>query len=601
MAASATQLNSERSFESFLVDHGFINKSTFDKLQSLKSQRSSGHQTAGKSESTQVITLSDVNTILLSEKLIDEEDLAKARAAFFNLPYIDLRKNEIPGSVLSRIPQESRNFYNVAPFEAQGSTLKVAINDPANMQALEALEFLGQKQNLQIQLFLASMSSLEVAMGKKKNLSSVVGQALKDIQQKDAIEKTGPIAPKVPKQQAVIQDAPIIKIVDVILSNAIEASASDIHIEPSDTDVRVRYRIDGILHTSLMLPKSVHSAIISRIKILSNLKIDETRLPQDGRFHFDTEKASVDLRVSILPLIHGEKVVMRILDKSTAVPTLDQLGIRGKARTWVEDNLKKSHGIFLITGPTGSGKSTTLYSILSLLNSSSVNIITLEDPVEYYIEGVNQSQINPDIGLTFAAGLRSILRQDPNVIMVGEIRDSETAELAVHSALTGHLVFSTLHTNSAGGAIPRLVDMKIEPFLLMASVNAIVAQRLVRKICPDCKKEIALTKPVEDEIRKELSSIPKAAEVEVDLKKISLYKGEGCERCGHTGYRGRLGIYEVLPVTVKIQELFLAKSGQDQVYSAAAELGMLTMKQDGILKVILGETTMDEIIRVTTE
>lgn len=275
----------------------------------------------------------------------------------------------------------------------------------------------------------------------------------------------------------------------MILTNAIEANASDIHIEPSEKDVRVRYRIDGILHTSLMLPKNVHPAIVTRIKILSNLKIDESRLPQDGRFHKDSGKRSVDLRVSILPLIYGEKIVMRILDKTTKAPTLEQLGIRGRALSWINDNIKKTHGIFLITGPTGSGKSTTLYAVLSMINTTSVNIVTLEDPVEYFIEGINQSQINPDIGLTFAAGLRSILRQDPNIVMVGEIRDKETAELAVQAALTGHLVFSTLHTNNAIGAIPRLIDMGMEPFLLVASINAVGAQRLVRKICPDCKKK----------------------------------------------------------------------------------------------------------------
>ena len=266
--------------------------------------------------------------------------------------------------------------------------------------------------------------------------------------------------------------------------------------------MRVRYRIDGILHTSLMLPKSVQPSIVTSIKILSNLKIDESRLPQDGRFHMDVGKKSVDLRVSILPLIYGEKIVMRILDKSGSVPTLEQLGLTGRALTWVNDNIKKTHGIFLITGPTGSGKSTTLYAILSLLNTTAVNIVTLEDPVEYFIQGVNQSQINADIGLTFAAGLRSILRQDPNIVMVGEIRDKETAELAVQAALTGHLVFSTLHTNNAIGAIPRLIDMGMEPFLLTASINVVGAQRLVRKICPDCRKEVPLTKPIEERNKK---------------------------------------------------------------------------------------------------
>jgi type II secretory ATPase GspE/PulE/Tfp pilus assembly ATPase PilB-like protein len=307
------------------------------------------------------------------------------------------------------------------------------------------------------------------------------------------------------------------------------------------------------------------------------------------------------LRVSILPLIYGEKIVMRILDKSSSVPTLEQLGIRGRALTWITENLKKTHGIFLITGPTGSGKSTTLYSILSILNTPSVNIITLEDPVEYFMEGVNQSQVNAEIGLTFAAGLRSILRQDPNIVMVGEIRDKETAEIAVHAALTGHLLFSTLHTNNAIGAMPRMIDMGIEPFLLTASVNIVMAQRLVRKICPDCKKEVPVIKTLEEEMKKSLIGVPPEYIVGFDPTKIKVFKGEGCEKCGHTGYVGRFGIFEVLPSTNEIQELVTTKASGNKIYEVAAKLGMITMKQDGVVKVLRGETTMDEVIRVTTE
>ncbi|HVY68060.1 MAG TPA: GspE/PulE family protein, partial [Patescibacteria group bacterium] len=459
---------------------------------------------------------------------------------------------------------------------------------------------LGQKQNLQVQLYLASESSVGIIIGKKQNLKKVVGEALKDIQTKEA-QAVRPAEEKKEVKTQVIEEAPIIKIVEVILTNAIEANASDIHIEPSEKDVRVRYRIDGILHTSLMLPKSVQPSIVTRIKILSNLKIDESRLPQDGRFHMDVGKKSVDLRVSILPLIYGEKIVMRILDKTGKVPTLEQLGITGRSLTWVNDNIKKTHGIFLITGPTGSGKSTTLYSILSLLNTTSVNIVTLEDPVEYFIEGVNQSQINPDIGLTFAAGLRSILRQDPNIVMVGEVRDKETAELAVQAALTGHLVFSTLHTNNAIGAIPRLIDMGMEPFLLTASINVVAAQRLVRKICPDCRKEVPLTAALRQEIMADLENVPDEYLEGVDKKNLKLYKGEGCERCGHTGYVGRFGIFEVLPANTEIQDLILAHSSTHKIMEVAQKMGMISLKQDGVIKALKGQTTMDEIIRVTTE
>ncbi len=570
-------------FEKFLVDNGFIKSQIAAQIQVLQQK-----------------TGQDFGQLLISQKALDEEDLAKAKAAFFNLPYTDLRQFSVPPQVLALIPSESVNFYNFVPFELTGRNLKVAITNPTNLSALEALEFLGQKQNLQVQLYLASETSVGVVIGKKQNLKKVVGEALKDIQTKETASLK-PAETKKEQKPAVIEEAPIIKIVEVILTNAIEANASDIHIEPSEKDVRVRYRIDGILHTSLMLPKSVQPSIVTRIKILSNLKIDESRLPQDGRFHMEVGKKSVDLRVSILPLIYGEKIVMRILDKSTKAPTLDQLGVRGRALTWVNDNLKKTHGIFLITGPTGSGKSTTLYSILSILNTTSVNIVTLEDPVEYFIEGVNQSQINPDIGLTFSAGLRSILRQDPNIVMVGEIRDKETAELAVQAALTGHLVFSTLHTNNAIGAIPRLIDMGMEPFLLVASINVVGAQRLVRKICGYCRKEVVLTKAVEEVIQKELIGIPDDYFEGLDRKKIKVFKGEGCEKCGHTGYSGRMGIFEVLPTTIEIQDLILGKNSAHKIYEEAQKIGMISLKQDGMVKVLRGDTSIEEIIRVTTE
>jgi type IV pilus assembly protein PilB len=574
-----------KSFEQFLLQNGFLSGKDLDVI------------------NLEVSKGGNLNQLLLAKKIIDEENLAKARAAFFNIPYVDLRKTQVSPTVLSVVPQESMNFYNLVPFELKDKVLKVAITDPANLSALEALEFLGQKQNVQIQLYVASLASVDFAMGRKKNIKKVVGQALEDIEKKELVEqkvqnlnlKEKEVEPEV------VEDAPIIKIVDVILTNAIEGNASDIHIEPSEKDVRVRYRIDGILHTSLMLPRSVQSAIVSRIKILSNLKIDESRLPQDGRFHMETGKKAVDLRVSILPLIYGEKIVMRLLDKSTKAPTLEDLGLRSIAFNWVQDNIRKTHGIFLITGPTGSGKSTTLYSILSILNTTSVNIVTLEDPVEYFIPGINQSQINPDIGLTFAAGLRSILRQDPNVVMVGEIRDKETAELAVHAALTGHLVFSTLHTNNSIGAVPRMVDMGIEPFLLSASMNVVMAQRLVRKICPHCKIETEITPAFLQEIQTQLVGIPQDYLVGLDLQKMKLYKGQGCEKCGKIGYQGRMGIYEVLPLVTDIQDLVLSKAPVYKIYETANKLGMITMKQDGIVKILRGETTMDELIRVTTE
>ncbi|MBL8029785.1 MAG: type II/IV secretion system protein [Candidatus Doudnabacteria bacterium] len=571
-----------QSFANFLVQNGFVSAPVIEQVEAVRNK-----------------TGQDLTQLLIARNILPEEDATKAKAAFFSIPYVDLKQIQIPSQVTSLIPQESINFYNFVPFELSGNLLKVAITDPGNLSALQALEFLGQKQNLQVQLYLASETSVGIAIGKKQNLKRVVGQALKDIETKEDVKR--PAIEKKAAEPQVIEDAPIIKIVEVILSNAIEGNASDIHIEPSEKDVRVRYRIDGILHTSLVLPKNVLAAVVTRIKILSNLKIDESRLPQDGRFHMEVGKKSVDLRVSILPLIYGEKIVMRILDKTGSVPTLEQLGLRGKALTWVQENIKKTHGIFLITGPTGSGKSTTLYAILSILNTPNVNIVTLEDPVEYFMEGVNQSQVNAEIGLTFAAGLRSILRQDPNIVMVGEIRDKETAELAVHAALTGHLVFSTLHTNNSIGAMPRMIDMGIEPFLLTASVNVVMAQRLVRKICPHCKQEAEINPGLILEMKRDLVGVPKEYLEGLDTENLKAYKGAGCEKCGHTGYVGRYGIFEVLPVTNEIQDMVLSKASTHKIYEAAAKMGMITMKQDGTLKVLRGETTTDEIIRVTTE
>jgi type IV pilus assembly protein PilB len=585
---TTTQSQSVTPFEQFLLDHGFLTDKALAQLQKAKKNGSAASSPG------------EVANLLLKEQLLGEEDIAKARAAFLNLPYVDLRKIQIPPEVLNVVPEESRSFYHMLPFELQGKNLKVALVDPSNLQALEALEFLGQKHNLQIHIYIASSGSVDNSGGGKKNLNKVVGQALEDFTQKETDDK--PIQEETKTQPGqVIEDAPIIKIVDVILNNAIEANASDIHIEPSENDVRVRYRIDGILHTSLRLPRNVLPAIISRIKILSNLKIDEQRLPQDGRFHVDSEHKSVDLRVSTLPLMYGEKVVMRILDKTTSVPTLEQLGLRGKALAYVQENIKKTHGIFLITGPTGSGKSTTLYSILSILNTTLVNIVTLEDPVEYFIQGVNQSQVNPDIGLTFASGLRSILRQDPNIVMVGEVRDEETAELAVHAALTGHLVFSTLHTNNSVGAMPRLINMGIEPFLLSASVNVVAAQRLVRKLCQDCKQEIPVSPVLQQEMTVQLQGVPQDYLEGIDPKKLVMWGPKGCEKCGHIGYRGRFGIFEILPMLPELQELIFAKAPSYKIYEAALKLGIINMKQDGILKVLRGETSFEEIVRVTTE
>ena len=581
MAEATKTINN---FEEYLVAQGYITQEQYTQLKtdSLKNGES-------------------VQALILSQHLVPSENLAKAQASFLNIPYISFQDKKVDPKILELVPEETAGFYKFFPFEKDGQNVKIATLDPTNISALEALEFFSRKEGWVIQLYVTDEDSYKKVLRQGQNVEKVVQTALADIA---ATEKKAKKDVRVVDQsqlQQLVQDAPISKIVDIILTNAIESNSSDIHIEPEDDKLRIRFRQDGILHIALELPSNVQSAIVSKIKILSNLKIDESRLPQDGRFHYETENRQVDLRVSILPNVNGEKVVMRILDKSTKAPTLEQLGFRGKALQWVLVHMKDTHGIFLITGPTGSGKSTTLYSMLTMLNKQTVNIITLEDPVEYFIPGVNQTQVNADIGLTFASGLRSILRQDPNIIMVGEIRDKETAELAVQAALTGHLVLSTLHTNGAIGALPRLIDMGMEPFLLSASINVVAAQRLTRKICPDCKKEAKLTPEMQKEFTEDLKNVTKEELEGLDLTKMKIWEGGGCAKCGGTGYKGRLAIVEVFEVTPKIQDLVLKHASPAEIFEEAQKNGMITMKQDGIIKVLQGLTTYSEVMRVTTE
>ncbi len=575
-------IDRQRTFEQFLLEERFL---TGKQLAEVHSEQAKNKRL--------------LEPAILALGILDEEKLTRAKAAFFHLPYVDLRNLSLPKEALEIFPKESLENYQFVPFAKAQKVLKVALTDPTDLRALEALEFLAQKNKYHIELYLTSLTSYREALQKSRTISTEVGEALEVIKEK---EKAAPVgSAEVTPSQRIAPEAPITKIVDVVIKHAITARSSDIHIEPQESDLRIRYRVDGILHSSLIVPKLVHPAIVSRIKILSNLKIDEQRLPQDGRFHMDFEKHSIDFRVSTLPTVNGEKVVMRILDKSAGVPKLEELGLEGMKLRHLKENIVKSHGMLLVTGPTGSGKSTTLYAVLNILNKIGVNIVTLEDPVEYYIEGVNQSQINPDIGLTFASGLRSILRQDPNIIMVGEIRDKETAELAVHSALTGHLVFSTLHTNDAIGAIPRLLDMGIEAFLLTASVNAVMAQRLVRQICRDCKREVPLPAEIKKILTQELKDIPPEESEVIDLQEIKIFAGGGCKVCGDSGYRGRIAIFEVMSLSDPIKNLILERQADTKIRDQARGEGMITMKQDGLIKVLKGVTTIEEVIRVTKE
>lgn len=485
--------------------------------------------------------------------------------------------------------------------------VKVAMVNPQDLEARNILSFLSERNKISFDIYLTSPEIMQEMISQYQTAEKAVEEVVESFE--SASKNRESVAKKKDtfNDQIIIQDAPVSKLVQVIINHAIEGGSSDIHIEPIGDEFRVRFRIDGMLHSSLVLPKSVGMATISHIKILSNLKIDETRKPQDGRFTAQKGKIisydDVDFRISTLPVINGEKVAMRILTKDDTVFDLKKLGLLGNNHKVLSSKIKETSGIILITGPTGSGKSTTLYSFLKIINQEVRNIITLEDPVEYSLDGINQSQINPDIGYGFADGLRSILRQDPNVIMIGEIRDGETAELAIHAALTGHLVFSTLHTNNAISAIPRLIDMGVEPFLLSSSINAVAAQRLVRKLCENCKKEFKLPKAELDKVIKLLSGIKKE-ELEsygvesIDPDKIKFFEGAGCDECGKSGYKGRLAIYECVDINNEIREVITEKD-DILLNKVAQKQGALNMRQDGLLKASLGLTSVSEVERMT--
>jgi type IV pilus assembly protein PilB len=529
--------------------------------------------------------------IIKAEALVPEEKIIEAKAKLLGIPFISLDSTSFTPQSISFIPRAVAERFSVVPFkyDDKTKTLSVAMANPVD---LDAVSFLRQKTGLTIKTFASPPAEVERAI-KEQYRQEIVGEVGEAIKETEDLAKTRTVDAK--EISEIIKEAPIAKIVSTILEYAVTSRASDVHIEPQEDRVRVRYRIDGILYDRLSLPKSVQEALISRIKILSEMKIDEHRTPQDGRFNFKVENKEVDLRISVLPTTFGEKIVMRLLRKSGGVPTLPELGLSGSSLKNLEASILRPHGIIIVCGPTGSGKTTTLYSVLAKLNTTRVNIMTLEDPVEYQIQGVNQVQINPAVGLTFATGLRAFLRQDPNIILVGEIRDKETTELAIQAALTGHLVFSTLHTSNAAGSLPRLLDLGAETFLLSSTMNAILGQRIVRKICSFCKEAYAPPAQIVEEIKKVLGNLyPANGELKV-------YKGKGCDQCGMSGYLGRIGIFETLPVTPKISSLVLQHADAINIEKAAIEEGMITMKQDGYLKVLQGDTTVEEVLRVAQE
>lgn len=548
----------------------------------------------------------DVADLIIDKKIVEEEKLAELAAGFLDVEYVDLKESgQIPKEILLLVPEPIARRHGIIAFGDDKGKLKLGMIDPDDLGIREAIK---KKTDMIVVPFLISKSSLEY--GLKQYHTSIEAEFAKIVQtpdDKDDKNKSGDVTEKL-KEMA--EEIPVVRVVDTLLEYAIFEKASDIHIEPSEKEVVVRYRIDGVLHDVMTLPKVIQPALVARIKVISNLKIDEHRLPQDGRFKIEKDSYKISFRVSTIPVFDGEKVVMRLLDESARALTLEELGFSGQNYEIITRSIRKPHGALLVTGPTGSGKSTTLYTVLSMLNTKNVNISTIEDPIEYRMPGINQMQVNPKIGLTFAVGLRALLRQDPNIIMIGEIRDSETAEEAVHAALTGHVVLATLHTNNAAGALPRILDIGVEPFLIASTINAVVGQRLVRSICQDCIEEYHIEAEYETVLRKEFNvdglikvmQEQKAIDSKITkLADVTFHKGKGCEKCNHTGYKGRKGIYEVLEVTNEIQDLIIKHAPTNQIQDKAIEQGMILMWQDGFMKATQGITTIEEVLRVSKE
>ncbi len=540
---------------------------------------------------------------LLEKEFIQEVDLQKLIAYILGVPFVELEKTIIDPDILQIIPEPIAKKYTIVAFERKGRDLKVAMLHPEDLQTID---FIAKKSGLKIIACFTTKKSIQFALRQyQKSLEAEFGDIInKDSEKITQDEEDADL-------EKVAQDMPVVRIVDTLLKHAIIQQASDIHIEPTEKEVVVRYRIDGILHDAMNLPRKVIQGIVARIKVLADLKLDEHRLPQDGRFKIQNQEYKISFRVSILPVFDGEKVVMRLLDESSKGLTLEDVGFFDRDLEVMHRAIRKPNGIILVTGPTGSGKTTTLYTVMDILNSPEVNISTVEDPVEYRMQRINQTQVNAKIGMTFASALRALLRQDPDIIMVGEIRDEETMEIALHAAMTGHLVLSTLHTNSASASIPRLLDMGAEPFLVASTINAIVAQRLVRKLCPDCRKprilsekELATMKKSMDMdsillyIQKSLREVKKEIQIWDD---VELFSPVGCDRCGNSGYKGRLGIFEVLEMTNDLRKKISEQATSNVIEDLSRREGMHTMIEDGMLKASRGLTSIEEILRVTQE
>ncbi len=527
---------------------------------------------------------------------ITERDVAEAKSALTGYPIKYLNGELVPGEVFRDIPEESAGYYKMVPLGKRDGIFEVGMLNPDDVTAQEALKFISTRIDLPVRVFIIIPSDFEILLKQYKSLPIEVTRAL-GVFEKEKMplrEALGYMSEK----RGLTEEAPITKIVTVILRYAVEGHASDIHIEPGVDILRVRFRVDGILHTSLMLPKDTHAPLVSRIKIICNLKIDENRVPQDGRFHAEVMDRGIDFRVSTLPTAFGEKVVIRILDPSGGISDLGNLGLEGANLELVKQNLDRPYGLVLITGPTGSGKSTTLYAMLQILNKESTNIVSLEDPIEYFIPGVNQSQVRPEINYDFATGLRHVVRQDPDIIMVGEIRDKETAQLAIQAALTGHLVLATLHTNNAIGVIPRLVDMGVDPFLIAPTLILAIAQRLVRKLCPDSRKTFTLEGTIKDVIMEQVDTLPDELQKSVKATMPNeIYGAESSPVCPK-GTRGRIAVFEVIAMTPELEQIILKDLSEVNITQEAMRQGMITMKQDGIIKILKGIIGYEELIEV---
>jgi type IV pilus assembly protein PilB len=538
--------------------------------------------------------------ILIEKNLYPEEALFEIKSELSSFPFKNKDQREVSLKALEFIPEESAKFYKIIPLNIDQNVLEVGMVFPEDRKAQEVLNFLSRQNNFTYKVFLISLSGFNEAVKQYRNLKKEFSKALEGLEGEIREEKTKEKKP-VFEKKPLSDDAPVIKMVDVILRYAVDGEASDIHIEPFQDKSRVRFRIDGTLHASIFLPAKVHSAIVARIKILSNLKIDETRVPQDGRFSEAVYSREIDFRVSTFPTVLGEKVVMRVLVVGEGVQTLDRLGLQGRNLDVVQEAIKRPYGLIFSTGPTGSGKTTTLYSLLNILNKEKVNIVTLEDPIEYFLKGVNHSQTRPEINYGFAEGLRHILRQDPDVIMVGEARDQETATLTIHAALTGHIVLSSLHTNNAIGVIPRLIDMGVQPFLIPSSLVLAIAQRLAGFLCPDCKKKKKPIPKMMEIISKEVNSLPESEKKGLDLSFSEVCEAEGCKKCNWRGYKGRIGLFEILSMTDQLSDIIVTGPSEERILKEAQRQGMITLRQDGIIKALKGITSIEEVLRVTEE